>query len=276
MKNVRTSAGFRTGIWRWTLCLFVALLPFACVKRVTQSPSLPAGSPAVANSTAPEGAVLDKKAFVQLTSAELAAHDIEVPPPAMRTQIIYPGDHLEVSIYEKLPVSQEKRLEAKRVNENGSILIVPIGEIAVAGLSITEAQRRIEKGLATYVISPFCEISIAKREYTPAVYIFGEVMKSGSVPIERGDRILDVLSEVGGCKADAYRRSLKVIRLIDSTVTMYSIDLAALMEAGKIDQNMLMRDQDIIYVPRRFLTTYQEVMSGLANLMPWYLLVRTF
>jgi protein involved in polysaccharide export with SLBB domain len=249
-----------------------------CVKRTTTTADFSAATPAapVAAAAEPASITMNKQTYVQLTASELAQHDVEVPPPQMRTQIIYPGDHLELSIYEKLPVSQEKRVELKRVNENGSILVVPIGEVPVAGCILTDAQKIIEKKLAEYVITPFCEITIVKREYTPSVYVFGEVGRSGLIQIQRGDRILDVLSQVGGCKADAYRRSIKVVRLIDTTVTLYSIDLAGLLEKGKIEQNMLLRDQDIVYVPRRFLTTYQEVMQGLSGVMPWYFLIKGF
>jgi protein involved in polysaccharide export with SLBB domain len=260
--------------------LLCTILVCTCVKRVLQDPQVsPSGSSSTSITTSARqetgrGETISKNQYLKIASQELAQHQIEIPPPPMRTQIIYPGDHLEVSIYEKLPVSQEKRVEVKRVNEKGTILVIPIGEVAVAGFSLTEAQQTIERKLTEFIISPFCEISIVKREYEPSVYVFGEANRNGVVPIKRGDRILDVISQVGGCKFDAYRRSIKLIRLVDSTVTLYSIDLAGLLERGTMEQNMLMRDQDIVYVPRRFLTTYQEVMQGLSGIMPWYFFIK--
>jgi protein involved in polysaccharide export with SLBB domain len=193
-----------------------------------------------------------------------------------RAPVLYPGDEISIGIYDKLPVSQDKRIEMKRIGDDGAIFILPAKDIFIGGLTVTEAEKTIEKKLSEFIVSPFCEIAITKRAFEPRVYLFGEVLKSGMQPLKEGDRLLDILSDVGGCKSDAYRRSIKIIRINEQNVSMISINLYDIMNEGKIDKNILMQDQDIVFVPRRFYTNFQEVMVIVSQLVPWYYFTKNF
>jgi polysaccharide biosynthesis/export protein len=193
-----------------------------------------------------------------------------------REEVIFPSDQLEIGIYGKLPVSQEKTIEMKRVNEKGTILVVPVGEIQVAGLTISEAQTKIEEGLAAYIKSPFVEVAIAKRGYQPMVYVLGEIMRAGSIPLKHGDRLIDAIAEMGGCKEDAYRRSIHVVRTNASDVSIYTINLQEIMEHGAIQANIELQDQDVVFVPRRFMTNAREVLSFVGVMLPYYYFFKNF
>ena len=219
---------------------------------------------------------LDKKEAASFAGAQLPPDKKELIASRIHSEIIYPGDELEVIIYEKLPVSDEKRLERKRVNEAGKIVIQPVGEVEIAGLSVISAQKRIEERLLPYIVSPFCEIFITKRRYEPQIYVFGEVMKNGAIAFTKGDHFIDALSNAGGCKDDAYRRSVKLIRSEGKKVVIYSINLQEILQNGRLDQNLELQDRDIIFIPRRFYSTFKEVMYGLSLVAPWYYLTRFF
>ncbi|MBN1981407.1 MAG: polysaccharide biosynthesis/export family protein [Chitinivibrionales bacterium] len=251
--------------------MVMSVLVMQCVKRYARTEAnfhQPEGEAQQIKSPVQETSI-DRSAFVKLATSD-SIHLLLAS--RVRSEIIYPGDNLEVTVYEKLPVSQEKRTELKRVNGEGIILLVPLGEVAVVGLTVAEARKLIEEKLSAFIREPFCEISVVAREYEPKVYVFGEVAKTGAIPLNRGDRLLNVISTIGGCKSDAYRRSIKIIRnTVDNRVTMYSVNLLDIIENGKTEYNVVLQDQDIIYVPRRFLTNFNEVMSVLGGLMPWYL-----
>jgi protein involved in polysaccharide export with SLBB domain len=193
-----------------------------------------------------------------------------------RAPVLYPGDEISIGIYDKLPVSQDKRIEMKRVGDDGAIFILPAKDIFIGGLTISEAEKTIEKKLSEFIVSPFCEITITKRAFEPRMYIFGEVSKNGAEPLKEGDRLLDALSNAGGCASSAYRRSIKVIRINEQSVSMISINLYDILNDGKLDKNILMQDQDIVFVPRRFYTNFQEVMTIVSQLVPWYYLTKNF
>jgi protein involved in polysaccharide export with SLBB domain len=255
------------------IAIIFLLAVYGCARRVPlpsenngQAPS-GNGAPAIA---------VDKKEAASSAGVQLPQGKKELITSRIHSEIIYPGDELEVVIYEKLPVSDEKRLERKRVNEAGKIVIQPVGEVEIAGLSVISAQKRIEERLVPYIVSPFCEIFISKRRYEPQIYVFGEVMKNGAISFTKGDHFIDALSNAGGCKDDAYRRSVKLIRSEGEKVVIYSINLLDILQNGRLDQNMELQDQDIIFVPRRFYSTFREITSGLSLVMPWYYFTKIF
>lgn len=218
--------------------------------------------------------VVSKDEFVKKFSGQNMA--VAKQHAVARAPVLLPGDEISIGIYDKLPVSQDKRLEMKRIGDDGAIFILPAKEIFIGGLTITEAEKTIEKKLSEFIVSPFCEISITKRAFEPRVYVFGEVGKNGVEPLKEGDRLLDALSNANGCGSNAYRRSIKIIRINEQTVSMISINLYDIMNQGKVDKNILMQDQDIVFVPRRFYTNFQEIMQIVSQLVPWYYFVKNY
>jgi len=243
-----------TGVFVLSIC--------GCVKRVEQ--------PAQKNSSE---IIVDKQEFLRLAKIRLDSRDSAMSASRYISPAINPGDQLTINIYEKLPVSQDKRIEIKRVSESGAVLLPPIGVIQVGGLSVSEAAKLIEGKLANFIVSPFCEVEITQHGYQPRYFVFGEVGNSGTFFLKPGDRLLDGLSAAGGCSNNAYRRSIKLVRIYDKKVGLISINLLDIMSDGKVADNIVLQDQDIIFIPRRFLTTYNEVMSTLGGLIPWYFFI---
>jgi protein involved in polysaccharide export with SLBB domain len=232
-----------------------------CVKRVP------------APTTNDKETVVSKTDFAKISGQNLS---IAKQHANARAPVLLPGDEISIGIYDKLPVSQDKRIEMKRIGDDGSVFILPAKEIVIGGLTVTEAEKAIEKKLSEFIVSPFCEIAITKRAFEPRVYLFGEVSKNGVEPLKEGDRLLDALSNAGGCASSAYRRSIKVIRINEQNVSMISINLYDILNEGKIDKNILMQDQDIVFVPRRFYTNFQEVMTIVSQMVPWYYFLKNF
>lgn len=219
---------------------------------------------------------IDKKDLLELVDEDLKTEEALSDKARFQTEIIMPGDRIQVTVYEKLPVSQEPRVEMKRVDETGSIFLLPVGAIKMEGLSLVKAEKLIEEKFSKLVVSPHCEIQILEKQYEPRVYVFGEVGKSGLITFKSGDRLLDAISSAGGCSDNAYKRSIKIIRANKETISIYSIDLYDIMKSGNIYKNMSLHDQDIVFVPRRFITGFREVITVLNAVLPWWLIVRTF
>lgn len=190
--------------------------------------------------------------------------------------LIYPGDELSIGIYDKLPASQELRLEKKRVGEDGTVFLVPIKQVAIGGLTVTEAEKEIEKKLSEFLVSPFVEIEVTKRAYEPEIYVFGETGRNGIFKIREGYRLLDAIAESGGYTGNAYRRSVKIIRIVDQKVVMISIDVSTILNDAKLSNNVLLQDQDILFVPKRLLVNLAEVLVMVSPFMPLYYYVKNF
>lgn len=256
-----------TGFPRSFLFLIcIGIIVFAgCVARVPLSSS---------NETNDKAAVISKAEFEKLyTPPEVIAAKRE---KARQGPVIYPGDELTIQIYDKLPASQEVRIEKKRVNDDGIIFLPPLQQVKVGGLTVSEVTAEIEKRLAEFVVSPFVEVEVAKRVYDPQIYVFGETGKNGIFKIREGYRLLDLVADAGGFTGNAFRKSVKIIRVTDSKVVMISIDVRSIVENAQLSNNILLQDQDILYVPRTLITRMSEVMALIQNVLPWWYFIKNF
>lgn len=255
----------------WTTVLSLSLLSFGlcCLTGCVPRTPLPG-----------DKAAEDKQNIISKTEFE----KLYLPPQVLAAKkqkagqgpLIYPGDELAIGIYDKLPASQDLRVERKRVGEDGTIFLVPIQQVTIGGLTVTEAEKEIERKLAEFVVSPFVEIEVTKRAYEPEIYVFGETGRNGIFKIREGYRLLDAIAESGGYTGNAYRRSVKIIRIVDQRIVMISIDVSTILNDAKLGNNVLLQDQDILYVPKRLLVSLSEVLNMVAPFVPWYYYIKNF
>jgi len=266
------------------LFLIIMVMFFKCASRVP--PSLMEKKANVPQMESDEGREMyrsdnnqDRSSAVQ-TNLESVPKDVFIKMVAgddstafkntLRLEQLKTGDQLEIKIYDKLPLNPEPRFEVQRIDQKGNIFVLPVGEVSIGGLPIDSAEKKIEHALSEYVKSPHCDISIQSRTYAPKAYIFGSVNTPGQVPISGHERLLDVISKSGGLASGAYKRSIKLLRLDKNEVKMYSIDLSALLEKGELNNNMAIQDNDIVYIPKRFISSFSEVLTSLTAILPWY------
>jgi protein involved in polysaccharide export with SLBB domain len=221
----------------------------------------------------------DKSAGDNATSISKSEFEkLYIPPQILAAKqqksgkgpLLYPGDEISIQIYDKGPGSQESHVERKRINDDGVISLLPVKEISIGGLTITEAEKLIERKLSEFIVSPFVEIEVTRKAYEPQIYVFGETGKNGIIKIREGYRLLDVIAETGGYGGNAYKRSIKIIRVVDQKVAMISIDASSIIEGHNLSNNILLQDQDILYVPKRLLISLAEVLNLVSPFMPLY------
>lgn len=244
------------------LCCLL-LMSSACMKRTIQS-----------GGTSTE-TTIDKSEFVALAAKGNDSLKAKTIRKSNET-VIDLGDVLSIDIFDKLPSRDDKRTEMKRVEEDGSIFILPIGAVSVAGLTEGEAQKVIQARMGEFIVSPLCQVSVFKKQYEPRVYVFGKANKTGTVPLKPGATLLDILAESGGLADNAYRRQINIVRMEDQKVRIIYINPHDIVRYGKMDQNIVMQDQDIVFVPWRLIENVKELLTDLSMVMPWYYYVQTF
>jgi polysaccharide export outer membrane protein len=126
----------------------------------------------------------------------VAASPSEPAAPAAASNGDYqvgPGDVLEVTVYDNPELSR-----IPTVQTSGAITYPLLGEIQVAGLTISEVQTEITKRLAKdYLVNPQVEVKV--REYRSQwVSVVGEINSPGRKPLRGRTRLIDVLTEAGG------------------------------------------------------------------------------
>lgn len=103
-----------------------------------------------------------------------------------------------------------------------------------------------------------------------AVFVMGEVKNPGSYQIQTpGLSLLDVINLAGGPSEDANVEEIRIIRnMKESNVRV--INLNQLIEQGDFTQNYLLKDNDIIFIPRKGIAEFNYYLRQIDPL------IRTF
>ncbi|KQP21176.1 polysaccharide export protein EpsE [Pseudorhodoferax sp. Leaf265] len=156
------------------------------------------------------------------------------------------GDTVRVLVFQ----SPDLTVEA-RVSESGSINVPLIGNVAIGGLSIADAERKIANALQTggFLQKPQVNIVLIQVRGNQ-VSVLGHVNRPGRFPLEIANtRVTDVLAMAGGVMANGDDVVI-VSGARDGAPFRKLIDVPALFMRDNDDSNMLVSAGDTIYVRR--------------------------
>lgn len=161
---------------------------------------------------------------------------IPVPPDYS----IGPGDTFVIRVYGAIDV--EYRLVVTR---DGALLVPEIGEIALAGLTFSEAKTVISNEIAAARVGAKAIVTLAEL-HTLQVLMVGEVQRPGTYTISGLSTLLNTLITTGGVKRSGSLRNIQVRREgnIIATLDVYNILLQ-----GYDKDNIHLRQGDIVFVP---------------------------
>lgn len=190
--------------------------------------------------------------------AAYAAGDEGSVAPADRNKVLGPGDIVRIEILEDktAPV-------AKRVTDTGDLDVQPIGPIHVAGKTCAEVVSEVTKLLeADYYYKATVRLGIEQINRIKAgdigkIFISGDVKIPGAQEIPPGEKLTASGSVVkaGGGTQFADLRKVKVTRKNkDGSSKTTIVDVKAVLEQGKMEQDVELQDGDYIFVPRRLIT----------------------
>ena len=130
---------------------------------------------------------------------------------AQPTDSVYrlgPGDRIIIKVFGEEDLSMDFRL-----NDSGRLNYPFLGELVVQGLTVTELEQRITRGLRdSYLRDPAVTVSIA--EYRP-FFLYGEVQKPGGIPYQPKLTVERAIALGGGFTERASRTKIEVVRASD-------------------------------------------------------------
>lgn len=184
------------------------------------------------------------------------------PETAVRARVmtITPGDILEVVVRRG---AGEDRFTST-VRENG-VLSVSFVDIPVSELTATEAEQKLAESLSPFIKEPRVQVLFKQKVIMDRFYIFGEVNKPGVYPLESGMTIADALGKADGYKANAYLPSVRILRGAAGQREVLPADIDRMLYEGDIAQNLVLKNHDIVFVPRSQIGDWNAFML---NLMP--------
>jgi polysaccharide export outer membrane protein len=116
-----------------------------------------------------------------------------------------PTDHLSSG-------SRSVTIPEQMVGRDGGVSVPFAGRVPVAGRLPVEVQRTIEQRLADKAIEPQVIVTVTKSLSNSAT-VTGEVVQGARVPLSlKGDRLLDLIAEVGGAKTPVYETFVRLSR----------------------------------------------------------------
>ncbi len=148
------------------------------------------------------------------------------------------------------------------VNSKGYIKLPLVGKVKVAGLTQTQAAKKIESLYKQKLTDPAVYVEIMNKR----VYVLGEVKKQGIVNIDKENiNILQAIASSGGLTDYAVRNSIIIVSHRGSKMKMRKIDLTNFDNMSYND--LVLHPDDIVYIQpnkwKKFKVTSSNYLSPL-------------
>jgi polysaccharide export outer membrane protein len=183
-------------------------------------------------------------AFAQSADVKAAEH------------VLGAADVIRVTVFQNPELSVETR-----ISEQGVVSYPLLGNVALAGLTVSQGEQKIAKALRDggFVLKP--QVSILLLQIRSAlVSVLGQVSKPGRYPIEStNSKVSEIIASAGGViPGGSDIVTLSGIR--SGRPVKLEVDLPAILQAGKTELDVVVANGDILYVDRApFLYIYGEV-----------------
>lgn len=164
------------------------------------------------------------------------------------------ADRLRIAVYQEEDLTTLTRIDAR-----GRINLPLIGEIAIGGMTIVEAQTAIENAYkdGRFLRNP--QVTINVEEYAlREVSISGQIRSPGryQLPAESTYTVVELVTKAGGITDIGKGSAVTVTRVLpDGTRKVFTIDVDSIIKGKKDGQSedLLLQTGDNVYVPERLI-----------------------
>lgn len=185
-----------------------------------------------------------RRSILFLALAALALLSEPAGAQAPRGYSVRVGDQLEVQVFRHPELTR-----TVTVPPDGKMFFPFVGELAAAGLSLSEIAARITRALQPELNRPMVSLSLLKQR-TDEVNALGAVSRPGRVALGEGWKLLDLLAACGGVttpRTDWLDATL--VRSRDGSTA--SVNLDSLLKKGDVEQNLSLAPGDTLLVSER-------------------------
>lgn len=186
---------------------------------------------------------------------------------------IVPHDRISITMFNHPELgttsvqSQKQDVSGTLVNSKGYVRLPLVKSIHVAGLTQTEAQRKIEKAYGAFLEDAEVSLEVLNKR----AYILGEVSKPGPVRLfNEKATLLQILAQAGDLTTSANRHAIVVMKHRNNKVHTQTVSLTG-ADSLKV-ATMMIYPNDVIYVTPTNMKAYNQ---GLKELSPAFNFVGT-
>ncbi len=166
---------------------------------------------------------------------------------ATQNYVVGEGDVLEINVF-----GHDEMHTVVRVGADGTIILPLLKKVKVGGLTTSQISEKLARLLADgYIVDP--QVSVFVKEYRNwNAVILGEVKKPGVQELTSQTTILELISRAGGLTENAGHKAIIKRKVLTKdgkwTTKTIVVDLWKLLEEGDTSQNILIHDDDTIYI----------------------------
>lgn len=170
-----------------------------------------------------------------------AANDVNLGEVTQDYRIL-PGDVLEISVWR-----EEGLKEKVLVRPDGGASFPLIGEFRAGGLTVEQLRSGVAAMLGEFLSEP--GVTVAVVSTNQKVYVLGKVARPGDVPMPKGVTVMQALAMAGGLTPYADRDDIAVLRPQGGETLRFLFDYDGVSQGETLEQNILLRDGDVVVVP---------------------------
>ena len=214
--------------------------------------------------TAALAALLALSVSMPITAAR--AQDSGSMPAAGRTYKIAVGDQLSISASGIAEIG----VREVAVGPDGRISVPLIGQLSVVGLTLSQLEERLRKGISKFYLRPNVSVGLIRVNQERFINVIGPAERSSKIPMKDGWRVLDAMAGAGGVPTDRLE-FYEVVLLRGST--KIPLDMRKLIQEKNPAQNLVLQDRDTIFITaiddsKRAVTVFGQVQKTGPVLLP--------
>jgi polysaccharide biosynthesis/export protein len=156
---------------------------------------------------------------------------------------IGPGDMLSISVWREPDVSG-----TVPVRPDGKISLPLLSDVPAAGSTPAQLAATIAEHLRQYLTDPRVTVIVTAAN-SRRVYLIGEVVRPGMIPMLPNMTLLQALSTSGGFNQFANIKKMYVLRVDSGKQVKIPINYKAAISGQAPEQNLMLQPGDTIVVP---------------------------
>lgn len=150
------------------------------------------------------------------------------------------GDEISVS-FSGAPELNTKQ----KIQPNGRVSLPTVGDVSAAGKSINNLQQSLTSLYQVHLQDPTVVVSLESA--AAGVYLSGEVLRPGKIPLDRPMTALEAIMEAGGFTKFANPKQVVVVRNQHGKQQRYVLNINDTL-SGMQSSPFYLRPYDVIYV----------------------------
>ena len=208
-----------------------------------------------------------------LAKEEIKSLDKQIKPPETQPEeaeeaqgqnlqfdyFMAPDDIIEVFVWQNPDLSKDVK-----IGPDGKISYPLVGRTKAAGLTCGQLEKEIKEGLSKYIKNPQVSVTV-KRMSGSKIVVLGEVNYPGIYTYTGSLNLIDAVGIAGDLTESAQDESVMIVRgnLTDNPEVL-RINLRSIIREGTMDKNIILRPNDVVYVPKSFIHNFNKFLSNIA------------